>query len=52
MPNFSFTTLTIGARPLVVHDAHDTTAIEDSYTSSSLRPPRTPRPRPWWSASM
>merc|ERR1719316_488155 len=27
MPNFSFTTLTIGARPLVVHDAHDTTAI-------------------------
>merc|ERR1719359_2103611 len=37
MPNFSFTTLTIGARPLVVHDAHDTTAIEDSY-SSSLTP--------------
>merc|ERR1712127_900423 len=32
MPNFSFTTLTIGARPLVVHDAHDTTAIEDSYS--------------------
>merc|ERR1719149_241242 len=37
MPNFSFTTLTIGARPLVVHDAHDTTAMEDSY-SSSLTP--------------
>merc|ERR1711966_385651 len=37
MPNFSFTTLTIGARPMVVHDAHDTTAIEDSY-SSSLTP--------------
>merc|ERR1719327_1268442 len=37
MPNFSFTALTIGARPLVVHDAHDTTAIEDSY-SSSLTP--------------
>merc|ERR1719353_900843 len=37
MPNFSFTTFTIGARPLVVHDAHDTTAIEDSY-SSSLTP--------------
>merc|ERR1719261_98851 len=27
----------MGARPLVVHDAHDTTAIEDSY-SSSLTP--------------
>merc|ERR1719171_2426756 len=37
MPNFSLMTLTIGARPLVVHDAHDTTAIEDSY-SSSLTP--------------
>merc|ERR1719409_1837195 len=37
MPNFSFTTLTIGARPLVVHDAHDTTAMDDSY-SSSLTP--------------
>merc|ERR1719316_1418237 len=37
MPNFSLMTLTSGARPLVVHDAHDTTAIEDSY-SSSLTP--------------
>ena len=31
MPNFSFTTLTIGARPLVVHDAQDTAFMEDSY---------------------
>merc|ERR1719199_1448911 len=30
MPNFSLMVLTSGARPLVVHDAHDTTAIEDS----------------------
>merc|ERR1719182_971724 len=37
MPNFSLTTFTSGARPLVVHDAHDTTAIDDSY-SSSLTP--------------
>merc|ERR1719454_1380714 len=37
MPNFSLMTLTIGARPLVVHDAHETTAIDDSY-SSSLTP--------------
>merc|ERR1719183_1407641 len=33
MPNFSLMTLTIGARPLVVHDAHDTTAMEESYSS-------------------
>merc|ERR1719198_350696 len=37
MPNFSLITFTRGARPLVVHDAHDTTAIEVSY-SSSLTP--------------
>merc|ERR1719284_715750 len=37
MPNFSLMTLTSGARPLVVHDAHETTAIDDSY-SSSLTP--------------
>merc|ERR1719171_2954921 len=37
MPNFSLITLTMGARPLVVHEAHDTTAIEVSY-SSSLTP--------------
>merc|ERR1712118_434671 len=37
MPNFSLMTFTSGARPLVVHDAHDTTAIDDSY-SSSLTP--------------
>merc|ERR1719245_2940277 len=30
MPNFSLTTFTSGARPLVVHDAHETTAIDDS----------------------
>merc|ERR1719241_7485 len=37
MPNFSLIVLTSGARPLVVHDAHETTAIDDSY-SSSLTP--------------
>merc|ERR1719409_717045 len=37
MPNFSLMTLTSGARPLVVQDAHDTTDIEVSY-SSSLTP--------------
>merc|ERR1719451_40699 len=37
MPNFSLTTLTRGARPLVVHDAHETTDIDVSY-SSSLTP--------------
>merc|ERR1719168_420319 len=28
MPNFSLMTLTMGARPLVVHDAHETTFME------------------------
>merc|ERR1719152_575408 len=28
MPNFSLIVFTSGARPLVVHDAHDTTDIE------------------------
>merc|ERR1719454_458900 len=37
MPNFSLMVLTIGARPLVVHDAHDTTAMSVVY-SSSLTP--------------
>merc|ERR1719155_372137 len=37
MPNFSLITFTRGARPLVVHDAHDTTAMDESY-SSSLTP--------------
>merc|ERR1719195_458616 len=35
MPNFSLMTLTSGARPLVVHDAHETTAIDESYSSST-----------------
>merc|ERR1719258_1038630 len=30
MPNFSLITFTIGARPLVVHEAHETTAIDVS----------------------
>merc|ERR1719446_1904197 len=29
MPNFSLTVLTSGARPLVVHDAQETTDIEE-----------------------
>merc|ERR1719164_241254 len=33
MPNFSLMTFTSGARPLVVHDAHETTAMEVSYSS-------------------
>merc|ERR1719436_332975 len=37
MPNFSLMTFTRGARPLVVHDAQETTAIDESY-SSSLTP--------------
>merc|ERR1719487_2241919 len=37
MPNFSLMTLTIRARPLVVHDAHETTAMSLVY-SSSLTP--------------
>merc|ERR1719217_1125472 len=35
MPNFSLMTFTRGARPLVVHDAHDTTAMDDSHTYST-----------------
>merc|ERR1719446_926091 len=35
MPNFSLMVFTIGARPLVVHDAHETT---DMSVSSSLTP--------------
>merc|ERR1719198_127047 len=38
MPNFSLIVLTIGARPLVVHDAHETTAIEAGSYSSVLTP--------------
>merc|ERR1719453_1071405 len=33
MPNFSLMTLTSGARPLVVHEAHETTCIDESYSS-------------------
>merc|ERR1719460_421146 len=33
IPHFSLTTFTSGARPLVVHDAHETTAIDVSYSS-------------------
>merc|ERR1719253_1557444 len=33
MPNFSLIVFTSGARPLVVHDAHETTAIDVSYSS-------------------
>merc|ERR1719482_2447525 len=33
MPNFSLMTLTIGARPLVVQEAQDTTFIEVLYSS-------------------
>merc|ERR1719321_2420016 len=39
MPNFSLITLTIGARPLVVHEAHDTTFI--SVLRSSVLTPTT-----------
>merc|ERR1719198_796979 len=38
MPNFSLIVLTIGARPLVVHDAHETTDIDSVSYSSSLTP--------------
>merc|ERR1719155_1744 len=38
MPNFSLIVLTIGARPLVVHDAHETTAIDAGSYSSWLTP--------------
>merc|ERR1719178_430186 len=37
MPNFSLIVFTMGARPLVVHDAHETTDMSVSY-SSSLTP--------------
>merc|ERR1719198_1027067 len=37
MPNFSLMVFTIGARPLVVHEAQETTAMSVSY-SSSLTP--------------
>merc|ERR1719353_2887755 len=33
MPNLSWMVLASGARPLVVHDAHETTAIDVSYSS-------------------
>merc|ERR1719420_2182062 len=38
MPNFSLMTLTIGARPLVVQDAHETTCIDAGSYSSWLTP--------------
>merc|ERR1719161_2059218 len=38
MPNFSLMTLTIGARPLVVHEAHETTFIDAGSYSCSLTP--------------
>merc|ERR1719183_177793 len=38
MPNFSLITLTNGARPLVVHEAHETTAIDAGSYSSVLTP--------------
>merc|ERR1719330_98454 len=38
MPNFSLMTLTRGARPLVVHEAHETTAIDLESYSSVLTP--------------
>merc|ERR1719254_301181 len=38
MPNFSLITLTIGARPLVVHEAHETTGMEAESYSSVLTP--------------
>merc|ERR1740127_73589 len=38
MPNFSLMVLTMGARPLVVHDAHETTAMVAGSYSSVLTP--------------
>merc|ERR1719326_945080 len=38
MPNFSLMVLTSGARPLVVHDAQETTAIDSVSYSSSFTP--------------
>merc|ERR1719353_2125146 len=48
IPHFSFSVFTSGARPLVVHDAHETTAIDESY-SSWLTPATShvPEKRPW-----
>merc|ERR1719201_3312791 len=34
MPNLSLMALTMGARPLVVHDAHETAFIDGSWVSS------------------
>merc|ERR1719188_2758582 len=33
MPKASLIALTIGAKPLVVHEAHETAVIDDSYVS-------------------
>merc|ERR1719331_781775 len=33
MPKFWWITWTIGARPLVVHDAQETTSMDESYSS-------------------
>merc|ERR1719223_830490 len=38
MPNLSLIVLTIGARPLVVHEAHETTFIDAESYSSWLTP--------------
>merc|ERR1719198_1009028 len=38
MPNFSLMVFTIGARPLVVHDAQETTGIDAGSYSSVLTP--------------
>merc|ERR1719298_283584 len=38
MPNLSWMVLTSGARPLVVHDAHETTSMEAGSYSSWLTP--------------
>merc|ERR1719181_2722037 len=38
MPNLSLIVLTMGARPLVVHEAHDTTAMVSGSYSSWLTP--------------
>merc|ERR1719446_700630 len=38
MPNFSLMVLTIGASPFVVHEAHETTAIDLESYSSVLTP--------------
>merc|ERR1719405_120429 len=38
IPNFSLIVLTIGARPLVVHEAQETTGMEAESYSSVLTP--------------